>query len=157
MWHLLQGVNNTSKRKHSHEACLIWPQRLGLLLWKCMLMRKLFNKSPLFCCMKRVTIGAFSFWLSKWITCSVTMLYIPVGRGRETLSSLVFWYNSSDLQGSCSRSFWKPGFVFESVLCSPSPRNYVEMFINCYSYWKKNNNGSTWIIQRCFPIQEGDV
>lgn len=74
------GVNNTSKRKHSHEAFLMWPQRLSLLLWKCMLMRELLNKPPLFYCTKCVAIGAFCFWLSKWAPCSLSALYMPVGR-----------------------------------------------------------------------------
>lgn len=78
-WHLLQGVNNTNKRKRSHEVCLIWPQRLGLFLWKWMLMRELFNKPPLFYCIKCVTAGAFSFCLSKLIPCRMSVLYIPVG------------------------------------------------------------------------------
>lgn len=74
------GVHHTSKRQRRHEACLIWPQRLGLFLWKCMLMRKLFNKPPLFYCIKRVTVGAFRFWLSKLIPRSTVVLYIPLGR-----------------------------------------------------------------------------
>lgn len=105
MWHLLRGVNNISKKTHSHEAFLIWPQRLGLLLWKCVLVRELFNKPPRFTAqnvwlLEHLVFGFPNKYLAECQGC--THLWGELGR--DTLHSsfwiklfrftrLLFWEN----------------------------------------------------------------